>query len=779
MTLRGEDSVAARLVSTDSSPEKVRNLFRLQGQNPVGSVINGFPKGLPAGRPDLTLRGPPPHSEAALSSARVRLFSPDQEAQALKTYKTPQIRNIAFVGHSGTGKTTLAEALLHIAGAIDKPGSVEKGTTQSDYDPEETKRQISINSSLLPIEFEDIKINILDCPGSRDFVGEIKNSVRCAETALVLVDATVGVETGTEFAHAFADDYHIPQAFFVNKMDKERANFAAAVASIDEAFEDVHTIPVVLPIGEGTEFKGVVDLLEMKAIYDPAGKRTVEDIPEDLADTAKEARKKLVEAAAEGNDELTEKFLMEEDLSNEEVILGLRQDMEAGRFCPVLCGSAIQEIGLTALENFFRDECPPPNERKGFLAYVNGKLDETELKPLDTDAPFSAYVFKTVNDEYVGRLSFFKVVTGKATGDCMIKNLRTGSTDRVGHVFTERGKQQISVEHISTGGIGAFAKLESVHTGDTITDPKAPAVVYEPTHLPSPSVHVAVHVKNKADEDKVGMGLHRILECDPTLSLERDPLLHQTVLSGMGDTHLEIVQSRLEGSIKSKIDFQEPRIQYRETIGKPGEGQGKFKKQTGGRGQYGDCWVRLKPVPRGEGFKFAWKIVGGVIPTNFQSSVEKGLRQSLDRGIIAGYPVIDIAAECYDGSYHAVDSSDMAFQVAASIAFKNVAQKCNPVLLEPINKVVIDVPDQYMGDVMGYVSGKRGRIGGNDQKGHKVRITADVPAAEMGTFSRDLRSMTQGRAMFESEFGHYEPVPPMILDKVIDEVRIDHHEEAH
>lgn len=692
----------------------------------------------------------------------------------MKRYSTDQIRNVALVGHSSSGKTTLVEALLHINGVIPKPGAVENGNTQSDYDPEEVRRGVSINSSLLPIEAEGLKVNIIDCPGFRDFVGEIKNAIRVAELAMVVVDATTGSEVGTEFAHDFAQEYHIPTAFFINKMDKERANFEEAMASVERAFEDVHTVPIMLPIGQEDGFKGIVDLLEMKAVYDEGGKARVEDIPDDMKDAADAARKALVEAAAEGNDDLTEKYLMEETLTNDEVILGLRQDLEAGRFCPVLCGSAYKEIGLSLLMKFFKHECPPPTERKGFQGYAKGHEGETELKKLDASAPFSAYVFKTVNDEFVGRLSFFKVITGEAKGDMTVKNPVTSSTDRIGHVFTQRGKSQVQVDGIATGDIGTFAKLESVRTGNTLVDPKGFDIVYEPTKLPPPTVHMAVVPRSKGDEDKIGMALHRILETDPTLKLERDQLLHQTVLSGMGDTHLEVTQARVQAIARTEFDYKPPRIQYRETITKQGEGQGKFKKQTGGRGQYGDCWIRLLPRQRGEGFNFEWKIVGGVIPTNFNSSVEKGIVKALDRGILAGYPVVDVAAECYDGSYHSVDSSDAAFQVAASMAFKNVAQKCNPVLLEPINKVIIDVPEQYMGDVMGYVSGKRGRINGNDPLGNKVRISAEVPAGEMSTFSRDLRSMTQGRSVFTSEFDHYDPVPPAIMDKVIEEVRIDH-----
>ena len=694
----------------------------------------------------------------------------------MERYTTEQIRNVALTGHSGSGKTMLVEALLHTAGLIDRVGSIENGNTVSDYDAEEQKRQVSINATLAPLALKDVKINLLDCPGFRDFVGEIKNAIRVAEMAMIVVDATTGVEVGTEFAVSFADEYRIPKAFFVNKMEKERANFDNAIASIEASFPNVHCIPVTLPIGIEGDFKGVIDLLTMKAIYDEGGKREVKDIPAELAEAAEEAHRRLVEAAAEGDDALTEKFLIEETLSDEEIKRGLREDLEEGRFAPVLCGSAAREIGLTVLQHFFVHECPPPNERKGFLAYKDESKTDKELKQIDPSAPFSAMVFKTVNDEFVGRLSFFKCITGEAKGDGPIKNARTDQTERVGHVFTMRGKQQVSASGICAGDIGTFSKLETVRTGDTLLEVKGIDVVYAPTKLPKPTAHMAVEAKSKSDEDRLGMGIHKMLETDPTLSVMRDSLLHQTVISGMGDTHLDVVVARLEHINKIQVVMSAPRVQYRETISKAADGQGRYKKQTGGRGQFGDCWVRMRPVERGTGFEFVWKVVGGSIPTNFQSSIEKGLRESLNRGIIAGYPVVDVHAECYDGSFHAVDSSDMAFQVAASLAFKNVAPKCGPQLLEPINKVVVEVPDTYMGDIMGYVSGKRGRIAGTDQLGARVRINAEVPAAEMATFSRDLRSMTQGRAIFESEFDHYDPVPPGIVDKVIEEVRIDHHE---
>lgn len=694
----------------------------------------------------------------------------------MKVYETSQIRNVALAGHSGAGKTSLAEALLHRYGIIDRKGSVDAGNTQSDYDPLEKARKISINATLLPIEMDDLKVNLLDCPGYRDFVGEIKNAVRIAEMCLIVVDAENGVEVGSEFAFQFAREYDIPIAVVINKMDKDRANFQHALDTIHETF-DADTVAVTLPMGEGADFQGVIDLLDMKAIFYADGKREIGEIPAEYKEAAAEARRRLVEAAAEGDDELTEHFLETETLTEAEVRRGLREDLQDGRFVPVVCCSAEKGIGLQGLMHFLREECPSPDQRKGFRAHKDGKKDgEIYLHKLDPDAPFSAFVFKTVNDDYAGRLSLIKVVTGTVTGDCPIANVNNGQTMRAGHVFDLRGKQQVSVERLKTGDIGAFAKLSDVHTGDTLADPKMENVRYEATHMPSPTVHMAIKTKDRTDEEKISVALHRMLEQDSTLHLERDSMLHQTILHGMGDTHLEVAVERLKAQSKIDVSLTEPRIQYRETITRPAKGQGKFKRQSGGRGQYGDCWIELEPQGRGEGFEFEWKIVGGVIPTNYQSAVEKGLRDSLNRGILAGYPVVDLKAKCYDGSYHAVDSSDMAFQVAASLAFKNVAPNAGPVILEPIMTVRVDVPSQFMGDVMGYLSQHRGRISGNEQQGRRVLVSAEVPQGEMVHFSRDLRSMTQGRSVFTAEFSHYEPCPPQVQQKVIEESAIIHEE---
>lgn len=684
----------------------------------------------------------------------------------MKVYKTEEVRNVALAGHSGSGKTTLTEALLYMNGVINKPGSVEAKNSQSDYDPQEQQRQISINLSVIPIELPEHKINLIDCPGSRDFVGDMKNGIRVAEMALLVVDGVHGSEVGTEFAWEYAAEYLIPRAVFVNKMDKDRANFQHAIDTITHDFE-ARCIPITLPIGEGLDFKGVVDLFDMKAVYPDGTGVRMEDIPADMMEAATAARRALVEAAAEGDDELTEKFLIEESLTLDEIMKGLREDLEEGRFVPVVCGSATSMVGIWSLQRFFINECPPPFERKGFR--IKSDDPSHPLRALDPNAPFSAYVFKTISDDYAGRLSLFKVVTGGVSGDGTILNASNGKTERVGHVFDVRGKTQLQVERIVTGDIGAFAKLEVTHTGDTIQDLKADPVVYEPTVMPQATTHSALHAKNRTDEEKLSMALHRLLESDPTLHIERDSALHQTILSGMGDTHLDVAAARLRAATKIEVELTPPRVPYRETITRTGEGQGRYKKQSGGRGQYGDCHIKFEPLPRGAGFEFEWKIVGGVIPTNYTSSVEKGLIDSMHHGVLASYPVVDVKASCMHGSYHEVDSSDMAFQVAASLAYKNVLPNCGPVVLEPYLTTRVVVPDSYMGDVMGYISQHRGRISGNEQEGHKVIVTAEIPQNEMAHFSRDLRSMTAGRGVFETKFSHYEPCPPAVQEKVIAE----------
>ncbi len=683
----------------------------------------------------------------------------------MKEYTTSQIRNVALVGHSETGKSALVEALLHINKKIDRLGAKEAGNTQSDYDPEEVKRKTSINTTLFPIDTKDVKINLLDCPGYLDFIAEIRSALRAADLGLLVMDATSGVEVGAELAWDILTEYKTPTAVFLNKMDKERADFERAVQNLRDTFS-ANFVPIVLPIGKESGFEGVVDLVRMKAARDKGGKIHYEDIPADLKDAADTARAAVIEAAAEGDDALTEKFLMEEPLTDEEVVRGLRGAIAERRVLPVLCGCALAEIGVAVLQEFLSDLAPAPDQLPGYLAKLPGK-DDYELLPIDAGKPLLAFVFKTINDDFAGRLSVFKVIQGTLASDGQIKNVNRNQYERVAHVLTLSGKKNANIHQVHAGDIGALAKLATVHTNETLVDSKGADIEIKPTEFPSQTVFMAIAPKSKGDEDKVAMGIHKMMEADPSLHLERDSALQQTVLSGMGETHLDVVVSRLKTTANVEVELKEPKINYRETITRKAQGQGRHKKQTGGRGQFGDCYIRLEPKPRGTGFEFVWEVVGGAIPTNYQKAVEKGIVEAMARGIQAGYPAVDIKCAVYDGSYHPVDSSDLAFQLAAIKAFKTVTPSSGPIILEPIMNVKVTVPEQYMGDVMGSLSGKRGRISGSNSQSHKAIIEAQVPQAEMATYSRELRSMTQGRGIFELSFSHYEPTPPQIQEQII------------
>lgn len=683
----------------------------------------------------------------------------------MKEYPPQQIRNVALAGHSGAGKTSLIEAIMYNLKMTDRLGRVDDGNTISDYDAEEIRRRVSINTSLIPIEHRGHKINFLDMPGYRDFVGEIRNTMRVADALIIVVDATGGVEVGTDLAWEYAEEFDIPRMFVINKINKDRASFDNTMKQIDEHFHG-HVVLLNFPVGETTGYKGAVDLLKMKlSIPDGDGRAHFVDISPDAAERAKELRAKLVEVAAEGDDELTEKFLSGEDLNDDEVLRGLKEDLVGGRAIPIITAAANDGTGMMGLLDFIINCFPAPGEHGGFFA-TNGKGDELIELTYNPNEPAAAFVFKTVSDPFAGHLTFFKVLSGQLANDTVVLNTSRGNEEKVHHLLTVRGKKQEQVAKVMAGDIGVLAKLNTTHTSDTLADPKRP-VKCEATKMPAHTIHMAVHAKSKEDEEKVGIAMHRLTEQDPTLHIHRDPAIRQTIISGMGDTHLDVAVARLKAQSKVDIELQKPRVPYRETITKKAEGQGKHKKQSGGRGQFGDCWIRLEPQPEGAGFKFDWGIVGGVIPTKFQPSVEKGLVQAMERGIVAGYPAVDIKATCYDGSYHTVDSSDMAFQVAASKAFKLVAKQANPVILEPIYKVNVIVPEQYMGDVMGDLNSKRGRILGMNAAGHKQQIEALVPLAEMFDYSKELRSITQGRGNFEMEYHHYERVPAEEQAKIV------------
>lgn len=685
----------------------------------------------------------------------------------MKAYETDNIRNVGLAGQSGAGKTSLAEAMLFLRKGTDRLGNVTDGNTVSDYDPEEVRRTHSISVSLLPVESNGIKINVLDIPGRRDFVGDIKSSIRVADGLVLVVDSSSDLGPGTEFAWQYANEFNVSsRVAFINRMDKERANFEATIQHLEQAFE-VRTVPLVLPIGQEADFKGVIDLIRMKAVEEKDGKVAYGDIPGELEAAAKEARSKLVEAAAEGDDELTEKFLEDKPLSDEEVLRGLKEGMEEGRYLPVLAGSATALLGLAPLFDLIQNCFPNPLEGPGLLAKLDGK-EEAEPFKVTAEGPILGYVYKTISDPYAGHLSFFKVMRGTMKSESHLHNLRTSKTERLAHILHICGKKHENIESLAAGDMGAVAKLESTHTGDTLSEAADGNVEFLPAPMPKPTIQMAVIAKNKADEDKIGLGFHRLIEQDPTLQLRRDPEISQTILSGMGDVHLEVAAHHLKEIAKVEVDLEVPKVAYRETITKKVEGQGKYKKQSGGRGQYGDCWIRLEPQTEGAGFEFEWKIVGGVIPSKYQPAVEKGLIEAMGKGVLSGSPTVDLKAVCYDGSYHDVDSSEMAFKVAASMAFKSLAAQANPVILEPIYKIKVIVPEENMGDIMGDMSGRRGRVMGTESNGKRQTIVAQAPLSELFTYSRDLRSMTRGRGVFEIEFDHYDRVPPDVQQKIVE-----------
>lgn len=679
----------------------------------------------------------------------------------MKEYSTENIRNVALTGNAGAGKTSLAEALLFVEKAIERLGRVEDGNTVSDYDNEEHKRMMSINTSLLPIEIKSHKINVLDLPGRRDFTGEIRNGLRITDAAIMVVDANAPVEGGVEMVWEFAEEFKLPKAVFINKMDKERASMQKALEALKATFPAIF-VPITLPVGSDANLSGVIDLLRMKVIKDTPGKRILEDIPADMMDAANEARATLVEAAAEGDDSLMEKFFAEEELTPEEVSKGLRAAVAEGRAVPVLCGSSTKMVGIGALLDFIVSTLPSPLEGPGL------QLENGDVQKIDPSGPVSAYVFRTVSDDYAGRLNFFKVITGQFKPDMAVQNTTKDKYERIGHVLTVLGKKSSDVGTLQAGDIGAVSKLDVTGTGDTLADPSR-QVKYAPTKLPQPTCIMAISAKSKADEEKIGMGMHRMVEQDPTLSIRRESETSQTILSGIGDTHLDVAVARLKNHAKVDVELSIPRVAYRETLTKSAQGQGKYKKQSGGRGQYGDCHIRFEPNERGAGFQFSWEVVGGVVPTKYAPAIEKGLVEAIQRGLLSGCPMVDVKAACYDGTYHNVDSSEMAFKVAASMAFKSVAPNAGPIIMEPIMNVTIRIPEEYMGDIMGDMNSKRGRIMGMEAVGKYQVVKAQVPLAEMFTYSRELRSMTQDRGTFEMEFSHYEQTPMEVQQKIIEE----------
>ena len=684
----------------------------------------------------------------------------------MNEYKADKIRNIVLVGHSSSGKTSLAEALLFNTGAVTRLGKVDDSTSVSDFDPEEQRRKISINTSLVPCEWNGYKINLLDTPGYIDFVGEVKSALRVADCAIVVVDAVSGVEVGTELVWQYAEELKLPRVILINKLDRENADFDRVLGQLRESFGK-GVVSLQIPIGTEADFKGEVNVVNRKAFLGHDSGESA--VPPELNARMDEERGKLMEVAAESDDKLIEKYLGGEELTDEEMKVGLKLGLRQGTLTPVLSGSATQNIGIPYILKFLADYAPSPVEAPVAVAQNPATRQEEKLTPNDS-GNLAAYVFKTLADPFVGKLTHFRVYSGAVESDSRVVNSRSGQEERIGQVYALRGKEQMPVKKIGSGDIGAIAKLQDTATGDTLCD-KGHPLVLPPVKYPNPVYSVALMPKTKTDLDKMGTALQRLVEEDPTLRVYREHDTNETIMAGMGDSHVDVAVRRLKQKFGVELLTGVPRIPYKETITKTTNVQGRHKKQTGGRGQFGDTWIRFEPLPRGTGFEFAEEIFGGSVPHSFIPAVEKGMREIIAKGVLAGYQTTDFRAVLYDGSYHPVDSSEIAFKLAAHKAFKAGIPQAGPVLLEPIMNVSITVPEQFMGDVIGDLNTKRGRVQGMEQKGAWSVVTAQAPLGELQRYATDLRSMTQGRGYFTMELSHMDTVPSHIASQIIEKAR--------
>ncbi len=691
-------------------------------------------------------------------------------------YASPSLRNVAVVGHGGTGKTSLCESLLYVSGKTDRLGRVDDGTSSMDFEPEEQKRRISISSALNFIEWEKHKINIIDTPGDANFAMETRSALRVVDAALVVIDAVGGVEFQTEKVWESADEFGLPRLVFINKMDRERADFTAAIESVKKTLGRKAT-PVCLPIGSEDAFRGLIDLIHMKALVfdDPRGKFKTEDVPGDRMEEVRKARESMVEDIAECDDALMDKYLESGELTVEELQQGLRKGVLSGSLIPATCGSAVRNIGIIPLMDMIVRYLPSPVDRGAVRGKVPGTDQEIQRMP-DEKEPFSGFVFKTISDPYAGRLTLFRVYSGILSPDSNFYNVTRKVSERFGNIFFLEGKGQRTAESaLVPGDIAAMAKLKETVTGDTICDEKSP-IVYDRVSVPPTIISFAVQPKSRGDEEKITASLNRLIEEDPTLTVHRDEQTREIILSGMGQVHIEATIEKLKRKFGVEVNLSTPKVPYKETIKGKTQVQGKYKKQSGGRGQYGDTWLEIEPLPRGSGFQFEDRIVGGVVPRQYIPAVEKGIVEAMAEGVLAGYPVVDVKVALFDGTYHTVDSSELAFKIAASMGFKKGVLACQPTLLEPIVNIEIEIPEEYMGDVIGDLNSRRGRVMGMDTKGHHQIIKGQVPLAEILRYAPDLRSITSGRGSFTYTFSHYEEVPAPIAEKIIAQSRKDKEE---
>lgn len=680
----------------------------------------------------------------------------------MKEYPTESIRNIALVSHSGAGKTMLAEALLHFTGATTRLGRIEDGTTVADFEEEENRRGISLSTAIVPVEYKDCKINLLDTPGYTDFIGEVISALRVADGALVLVDAVAGAEVGTEIALTYCDQFNLPRMVVVNKMNRDNANFHKALDSI-QLLSERRLIPIQLPWGERAEFKGVLDLLSMKAY--PGDGKAAQDIPAEFMDDVETARMELIEAAAEGEDALLEKYLEGEELSGEEIQRGLSIVVKTGAYVPVLVAAGTAEIGLACLLDAVINLMPSPAERPAAVAQGKGEQTE-ELRCTDT-GPLAAYVFKTTADPFVGKITYFRVYSGTMNSDSRVWNQAKAAEERVGTLHLLRGKEQINIKTVHAGDIATVSKLSATSTGDTLSDRARPLTLPAPEY-PNALYQVAVAPKTQIDSGKISPTLTRLCEEDMTLSWHQEPSTNQTILQGMGDQHLDVAIRKAEAKFQTSLLSLEPRVPYQETITKQGQATYRHKKQTGGSGQFGEVAMRIEPLAEEE-YAFSNDVFGGAISSSYMPAIEKGVKAVMKEGAIAGYPMRNIKVSVFDGKEHPVDSKPVAFEIAAREAFKLAVKDAGPVLMEPIMTVRITVPESNMGDVLSDLNTRRARVQGMDTEKGRSIVTAQVPLAEMLRYTTDLRSITGGRGVFAMEFSHHEVVPAHLSAEVINQ----------
>ena len=682
----------------------------------------------------------------------------------MKAYRPEQIRNVGLFSHGGAGKTSLCEAMLLNAGAVNRLGRVTDGTSVSDYEPEEQKRQISVNLAVLPFEWKDCKVNLLDAPGYLDFAGEVREAIRVIDGALVLVDAVAGVEVGTDLVWKQLDRHNIPRAILVNKVDRENADFGRTVEQLRSRFGP-KVVAVQVPIGLQDRFEGVVDLIAMCSVR--GAERQTGPVPGDLSAACDQFREQLIESVAETDDELISKYLEGEELKQDEVMRALHNAVAAGKLYPVLVASGGSNKSVHSVMDAIVDMLPSPVDRGAVKATEAATGKEVALEPSES-GPLAALIFKTTADPFVGKLTYFRVFSGTIKSDTHIWNASKGREERLGQLFVIRGKAQEPAVQLGAGDIGAVAKLQETGTGDTLCT-RDRQLKLDPIEFPRAIYSVAVEPKSKADLDKLGAALHRLVEEDPTIQVRRDPETAEMVVSGLGEQHIDVAVERLKRKFGVDLALHEPRVPYRETIQRKTVSEYKHKKQTGGHGQYAHVFLELEPLPRGSGFEFAEKVVGGSVPKNYVPAVEKGVRESLTEGVVAGCQVIDVRVTLTDGSYHNVDSSEMAFKLASSQAFKHGFEQAQPVLLEPVMDVAVIVPDEFVGDVMSNLNGKRARVQGIEPEDGMTTVHAQAPLAEVQRYATDLRSITQGRGTYTMQFSHYEEVPAHIAQQVIAE----------